>query len=144
MDARRVPAKLVVREGLRHLLDGLQSSFELLGGLHDYVAVYDRDGTIVFGNREAGLLVGRRPETLVGEHFKIHLVPAEAERVQTLFSAILRGEMVPEFETCFLHADGTEIHVLARLLSATHDGEIVGVCGIGTDLQAQCAIERAT
>jgi len=142
MDVRPVPARLVVREGLRHLLDGLQSSFELLEGLNDYVAVYDREGTIVSGNRKAGLLIGRRPETLIGEDFKIHVVPAEHERVQAAFSTILRGEATPEFETRFLHADGTEIHVLARLLPATHDGEIVGVYGIGTDLRAQRAIER--
>jgi len=142
MDVRPVPARLVVREGLRHLLDGLQSSFELLEGLNDYVAIYDREGTLVSGNRKAGLLIGRRPETLIGEHFKNHVVPAEFERLQIAFSTILRGETVPEFETRFLHADGTEIHVLARLLPATHDGEIVGVYGIGSDMRAQRAIER--
>ena len=114
----------------------------LFEGCGDAIALYRLDGTIVAGNRAALDMVGATGTELLNAHFRTHVSDGEARRIAHHFAdAAAGGE--PEFETVFLHRDGHNVAVWARLLPARVEGEIVGVYGYARDVTAPKQIEAA-
>jgi len=142
MDVRPPSSRSVNRDGLNLLVGKLRSSFELFEGLNDCVVVYAPDGRWMACNRKAAQLVGYEPAELQGQMLGRFVVESEKARIASLFAATLRGEAPPELETHLVHADGSSLEIMLRLVPATFDGEIVGVYGIASDLRAQRSIER--
>jgi len=142
MDVLSPSSRSVNRDGLNLLLGDLRSSAELFEGLNDCVVLYAPDGCWMACNRKAAQLVGHEPAELLGQQLGHFIPEKEKARVTSLFEAALRGEPLPELETHLVHADGSNLEVLLRLIPATFEGEIVGVYGIASDLRAQRSIER--
>jgi diguanylate cyclase (GGDEF)-like protein/PAS domain S-box-containing protein len=114
----------------------------LFEGCGDAIALYRLDGTIAAGNRAALDMVGATGEQLLNAHFQTHVSGSEAQRIAHFFAEAATGGE-PEFETAFMHREGHEITVWARLLPARVEGEIVGVYGYARDVTAPKQIEAA-
>lgn len=128
--------------GIDELLNTHARLPALFEGCGDAIALYRLDGTIAAGNRAALEMVGASGTELLNAHFRTHVSGSEAQRIAPFFAQALAGDE-PEFETVFLHKDGHDVSVWARLLPARVEGEIVGVYGYARDVTAPKQIEAA-
>ena len=136
------PSERRTSELVRRLTDAEAQMRSLFANNPDSIAMYDRDGRIVRGNRASSDLLGSGANQLLGQHFTHHVVPAHANAVETGFRRALGGESVT-MNTTFYSDQDARIDVQATLFPNVVGGEIVGVIGVAKDTRALRRAEEA-
>lgn len=108
----------------------------------DAIAMYDREGRILRGNRASRALLGPGSERMIGLHVLEHVAPTERNALDAVFARALAGQST-NIDTTFLSTDGERIDVDASLFPHVVDGANVGVIGIAKDLRALRRAETA-
>lgn len=108
----------------------------------DSIAMYDRDGRVLRGNRASCALLELTGSGLIGEHFARHVTRDEAAPTATAFARALAGECVT-FDTTFWSSRDESIDVNATLFPNIVDGRTVGVIGVAKDTRALHRAEAA-
>lgn len=101
----------------------------------DAIVATSVDGTIVTWNPGAVRLLGYQPDEIVGRHVDT-LVPDELRAgVDEVRQRVMRGEVVPPFETLRRRRDGVDID-LEVTLSMVRDrfDQVIGTAGIFRDI----------
>jgi PAS domain S-box-containing protein len=103
----------------------------------DAIVATDKQGSIVLFNEGAEILLGHRPEDVIGKRWT-ELYDSEERAKEVLREMRKRGGTVAAFESALKTKDGESIPVLvsASVLFAEH-GEEVGTVGFATDLRTQ-------
>jgi diguanylate cyclase (GGDEF)-like protein/PAS domain S-box-containing protein len=120
------PLELQLRENRR----GLRSLFVQNP---EAVAIYDRHGVILRGNRAAASMMRQPAEVLIGAHFTKHMALEHIPAAQAAFDRAVAGETV-EFETVFVGADAERIDVRTTLFPHVVRGQVAGVFGVAKDI----------
>lgn len=108
----------------------------------DAIAMYDREGRIVRGNRASRALLGPGSERMIGLHVLEHVAPTERNALDAVFARALAGQST-NIDTTFLSTGGERIDVDASLFPHLVDGATVGVIAIAKDLRALRRAETA-
>jgi PAS domain S-box-containing protein len=109
----------------------------------DAIVATDKQGNIVLFNEGAEILLGYRPEEVIGKRWA-ELYDSEEHAKEVLREMRKRGGTVAAFESALKTKDGKSVPVLvsASVLFAEH-GEEVGTVGFATDLRARKREEDA-
>ncbi|MDT8368047.1 MAG: response regulator [Longimicrobiales bacterium] len=124
----------------------LQRSEERLQGFldsaHDLIQSTDLEGRLIYVNPAWRAAFGYSEEEV--ESLRLHdLLPArEHERVDALFSRVLRGEELPRIEIDVLTSGGEVMRCSGSITRYVSDGEVVSVQGIFRDVSAQRRAEE--
>jgi PAS domain S-box-containing protein len=109
----------------------------------DAIVATDKRGNIVLFNEGAEILLGYRPEEVIGKPW-MELYDSEEHAKEVLREMRKRGGTVAAFESALKTKDGKSVPVLvsASVLFAEH-GEEVGTVGFATDLRTRKREEDA-
>jgi diguanylate cyclase (GGDEF)-like protein/PAS domain S-box-containing protein len=121
------------------LEESQQQFYSLFAQNPDLIAIYDRQGHVVLGNRAATRLL-KTGEAAIGEHFSNHVVDEELALVNEAFETARSGQPV-SIETTFKATDGERIAVHATIFPQFSGTEIAGVIGVAKDVSALKAAE---
>jgi phosphoserine phosphatase RsbU/P len=83
----------------------------LVEGSPDLISVLDIDGICVYVNTAYEVVLGYKREELLGKHFSevISIEPGSLKYTQTIFSAVMTGEMKEEFQVEITHKCGNRL-----------------------------------
>ena len=83
----------------------------LVEGSPDLISVLDINGICVYVNKAYEVVLGYKPEELLGKHFSevISITPDSLEYTQSIFSAVMTGEMKEEFHVEINHKSGDRL-----------------------------------
>jgi diguanylate cyclase (GGDEF)-like protein/PAS domain S-box-containing protein len=126
-------------DAFARLEESQQQFYSLFAQNPDLIAIYDRQGRVVLGNRAATRLLKAGDEA-VGEHYSRHIVADELPFVNEAFETALSGRPV-SIETAFRTGDGERIAVHATIFPQFSGTEIAGVIGVAKDVRALKAAE---
>jgi PAS domain S-box-containing protein len=133
---KALKANAELQETKRYLTRLIESST-------DAIVATDKQGNIVLFNEGAEILLGYRPEDVIGKPWR-QLYDSEDHAKDLLREMRKRGGTVAAFESALKTKDGKSVPVLvsASVLFAEH-GEEVGTVGFATDLRARKREEEA-
>ena len=102
---------------------------------NDAIFGRDLDGCINSWNPAAENLHGYAVEEILGEPYVKLIPPERIDEAKALWTRVLQGEAVPNFDTVRMHKDGTPIDV-SLTLSPIRDssGHIIGISTIARDI----------
>jgi diguanylate cyclase (GGDEF)-like protein/PAS domain S-box-containing protein len=121
------------------LEESQQQFYSLFAQNPDLIAIYDRQGRVVLGNRAATRLL-KTGDAAIGEHFSKHIVDEDVTFLNEAFETALAGKPV-SVETTFKTEDGERIAVHATIFPQFSGAEIAGVIGVAKDIRALKAAE---
>jgi diguanylate cyclase (GGDEF)-like protein/PAS domain S-box-containing protein len=121
------------------LEESQQQFYSLFAQNPDLIAIYDRAGRVVLGNRAATRLL-KTGDAAIGEHFSKHIVDEDVTFLNEAFETALSGKPV-SVETTFKTGDGDRIAVHATIFPQFSGAEIAGVIGVAKDIRALKAAE---
>jgi diguanylate cyclase (GGDEF)-like protein/PAS domain S-box-containing protein len=121
------------------LEESQQQFYSLFAQNPDLIAIYDREGRVVLGNRAATRLL-KTGDAAIGEHFSKHIVDEDLTYLNEAFETALSGKPV-SVETTFKTEDGDRIAVHATIFPQFSGSEIAGVIGVAKDIRALKAAE---
>jgi diguanylate cyclase (GGDEF)-like protein/PAS domain S-box-containing protein len=121
------------------LEESQQQFYSLFAQNPDLIAIYDRRGRVVLGNRAATRLL-KAGDAAIGAHFSQHIVDEDVTFVNEAFETALAGRPV-SIETTFKTEDGERIAVHATIFPQFSGTEIAGVIGVAKDVRALKAAE---
>src|SRR5215470_3082056 len=135
-EQKALKANAELQETKRYLTRLIESST-------DAIVATDKQGNIVLFNEGAEILLGYRPEDVIGRPWR-HLYDSEEHAKELLREMRKRGGTVAAFESALKTKDGKSVPVLvsASVLFAEH-GEEVGTVGFATDLRTRKREEEA-
>jgi PAS domain S-box-containing protein len=135
-EQKALKANAELQETKRYLTRLIESST-------DAIVATDKQGNIVLFNEGAEILLGYRPEDVIGKPWR-QLYDSEDHAKDLLREMRKRGGTVAAFESALKTKDGKSVPVLvsASVLFAEH-GEEVGTVGFATDLRARKREEEA-
>jgi PAS domain S-box-containing protein len=135
-EQRALNANTELQETKRYLTRLIESST-------DAIVATDKQGNIVLFNEGAEMLLGYRPEAVIGKRW-MELYDGEERAKDVLREMRKRGGTVAAFESALKTKDGKSVPVLvsASVLFAEH-GEEVGIVGFATDLRTRKREEEA-
>jgi len=115
--------------------EALERLAALVDSTDDAIVGTTADGTVTTWNPGAERLFGRPPETMLGRDVATLVPPELIAQERERFGKVLAEERLDHYETRWLHADGTEIHV-SLALSIVRDpaGGIIGMSAIARDV----------
>jgi diguanylate cyclase (GGDEF)-like protein/PAS domain S-box-containing protein len=116
-----------------------QQFYSLFAQNPDLIAIYDRRGHVVLGNRAATQLL-KTGDAAIGKHFSEHIVGEDVSFVNEAFETALSGRPVA-IETAFTTGDGDRVAVHATIFPQFSGAEIAGVIGVAKDIRALKAAE---
>jgi PAS domain S-box-containing protein len=102
-------AVVLLDTAFARLEESQQQFYSLFAQNPDLIAIYDRQGHVVLGNRAATRLL-KTGEAAIGEHFSNHVVDEELALVNEAFETARSGQPV-SIETTFKATDGERIAV---------------------------------
>ncbi len=126
-------------DAFARLEESQQQFYSLFAQNPDLIAIYDRQGRVVLGNRAATRLL-KTGEGAIGEHFSTHIVKEDMGFVNEAFETALSGRAVA-IETAFTTGDGDRVAVHATIFPQFSGEEIAGVIGVAKDIRALKAAE---
>ena len=100
----------------------------------DYILLLDRDGTILFFNRE---LPGPTREDVIGTPAFDYMLPEEKEGAKRCLEDVLRTGRPAEYETTYRIADGGFRYFASRIGPVQQDGRIVAFTVSSRDITEQ-------
>lgn len=114
----------------------------VLNNIHSVTYAKDLDGKYTFMNAEWENTMELSRETSLGKD-DVELFSEEIGRIyqENDIKVMLSREILKEEEK-FVRRDGKEITFLSTKVPMLLDGEIVGLCGISTDITERIALER--
>jgi len=135
-EQRALTANAELQETKRYLSRLIESST-------DAIVAADKQSKIVLFNEGAEILLGYRPEEVIGKRWT-ELYDSEERAKEVLREMRKRGGTVAAFESALKMKDGESVPVLvsASVLFAEH-GEEVGTVGFATDLRTRKREEEA-
>jgi len=135
-EQRALSANTELQETKRYLTRLIESST-------DAIVATDKQGNIVLFNEGAEVLLGYRPEDVIGKPWK-ELYASEEHAKELLREMRKRGGTVAAFESILKTKEGQSVPVLvsASVLFAEH-GEEVGTVGFATDVRTRKREEEA-
>jgi PAS domain S-box-containing protein len=135
-EQRALTANAELQETKRYLSRLIESST-------DAIVATDKQSNIVLFNEGAEILLGYRPEEVIGKRWT-ELYDSEERAKEVLREMRKRGGTVAAFESALKTKDGESVPVLvsASVLFAEH-GEEVGTVGFATDLRTRKREEEA-
>ena len=135
-EQRALTANAKLQETKRYLSRLIESST-------DAIVATDKQSKIVLFNEGAEILLGYRPEEVIGKRWT-ELYDSEERAKEVLREMRKRGGTVAAFESALKTKDGESVPVLvsASVLFAEH-GEEVGTVGFATDLRTRKREEEA-
>ena len=104
---------------------------------NDAIFGRDLDGVIISWNPAAERLYGYRAEEMIGDpsHSRL-IVQGQEEEAQELWSRVLSGEAIQNYDTVRCHKDGTSVDVSLTLSPIRDgDGNIIGISTIARDIR---------
>ncbi|MBN1295573.1 PAS domain-containing protein [bacterium] len=109
------------------------SVFDILKNLRDVVYAVDTAGVVTFVSSSTNDLLGLTPASIIGKPFLQFIHPDDHRRIQVNFRKLLDGQnQLNEYR---LKVDShPDVWVLISSKPLRHDGRIMGVCGILTDI----------
>lgn len=128
-------------DAFSRLEESQQQFYSLFAQNPDLIAIYDRQGRVVLGNRAANRLL-KTGDAAIGEHFSKHIVKEDASLVNEAFETALSGRPVA-IETAFITGDGDSVAVHATIFPQFSGEEIAGVIGVAKDIRALKAAEAS-
>jgi|GEM_PF-2094783 len=126
-------------DAFARLEESQQQFYSLFAQNPDLIAIYDRQGRVVLGNRAATRLL-KTGDAAIGEHFSRHIVDEDVTLVNEAFETARSGRPVT-IETTFKTEDGERITVQASIFPQFSGSEIAGVIGVAKDVRALKAAE---
>ncbi len=126
-------------DAFARLEESQQQFYSLFAQNPDLIAIYDRQGRAVLGNRAATRLL-KTGDAAIGEHFSRHIVDEDVALVNEAFETARSGRPVT-IETTFKTDDGERITVQASIFPQFSGSEIAGVIGVAKDVRALKAAE---
>src|SRR6516164_8184833 len=135
-EQKALKANAELQETKRYLTRLIESST-------DAIVATDKQGNIVLFNEGAEILLGYRPEDVIGKPWR-QLYDSEDHAKDLLREMRKRGGTVAAFESALKTKDGKSVPVLvsASVLFTEH-GEEVGTVGFATDLRTRKREEEA-
>jgi adenylate cyclase len=135
-EQKALKANAELQETKRYLTRLIESST-------DAIVATDKQGNIVLFNEGAEMLLGYRPEDVIGKRW-VELYDSQEHAKELLREMRKRGGSVTAFESALKAKDGKSVPVLvsASVLFAEH-GEEVGTVGFATDLRIRKREEEA-
>src|SRR5215468_368363 len=135
-EQKALKANAALQETKRYLTRLIESST-------DAIVATDKQGNIVLFNEGAEILLGYRPEDVIGKPW-MKIYDSEEHAKEVLLEMRKRGGTVAAFESALKTKDGKSVPVLvsASVLFAEH-GEEVGTVGFATDLRTRKREEEA-
>lgn len=114
----------------------------VLNNIHSVTYAKDLDGKYTFMNAEWENTMELSRETSLGKD-DVELFSEEIGRIyqENDIKVMLSREII-KAEEKFIRSDGKEITFLSTKVPMLLDGEIVGLCGISTDITERIALER--
>ena len=118
---------------------------ELVETSNDLIWSVDTNGRWTFLNRAACLrTLGYEAETLIGRPFTELQTPEVATRDSKTFLQILAGQAVFQYETEFVHRNGSAVQLsFNAIVSRDEQGNAVGTTGTASDVSQRRLAERA-
>jgi PAS domain S-box-containing protein len=117
----------------------------VVAGTQDAVLSKDLEGVVTTWNPAAETLYGYTPDEAIGRHVSF-LIPDDLKHeVQTILSAVRRGEALNTYETRRVRKDGTEIDVSLTIspIAAGSSGGLSGASVIARDITIERRRRRA-
>lgn len=113
-------------------------------GTPDAVYVKDLEGRYIMMNTAASVMVGKRPEEVLGRDVTALLPPDEAEAVAERDRAVMDSGGVSTYEESVTLADG-ELHVFMSTKGPLQDeeGNVVGLFGFERDITERKELDEA-
>jgi diguanylate cyclase (GGDEF)-like protein/PAS domain S-box-containing protein len=100
----------------------------------DTIGVYDREGTLLHGNRASLSLLGASDVPLIGRHVSKHVADDEIERCERAFAEAVAGRACA-LDTAFVASDGTRIAVNVNFFPRIEHERVTGVIGVAKDIR---------
>ena len=109
----------------------------------DLIWAVNEKGCWTFVNRTATLRIyGREPAELIGRPFTEMLTPEQAVRDQAVFSRLLSGDSLFDYETEHLHKNGSPIYLsFNAVVLRDAKGNVVGTVGTAQDITEKKRLE---
>lgn len=123
----------------KQIADRLKSSEQLYHSLvetsQDLIWQTDEEGTFTYQNLAWEHVLGYELHEMKGRKFHEFQSAEEGNRFQNVFSQLLQGESVEQYETVFIGKAGNPVHlVFNALYLMNNDGAITGASGTAYDI----------
>ena len=124
-------------------LGGLALMRAVADGSTDAIFAKDLAGRYILCNREAGRVMGRAPEDVLGNDDTRLFPPAEAAAIMANDRGVVRDERVQTYEEDLSTSDGAVTYLATKGPLRDEFGRIVGMFGISRDITARKRAETA-
>lgn len=127
--------------------EALRSSEELYHSLvetsQDLIWRCDAEGRYTFLNLAWGHLLGYEMDEMLGRKFSDFQTSDQADRDWIMFTRLMSGESVDQYETAYRTKRGDEIHLLMNALYiCDEEGDITGASGTAHDITERKHMEE--
>ncbi|MBI2381266.1 MAG: CHASE domain-containing protein [Gammaproteobacteria bacterium] len=133
--------RLRQREGHLALRESEQRLQAILDNSPAAIYLKDLQGRFLLVNREFESLFQQRREVVIGKTDA--LAPALAAQFRERERAVLTSGQALEFEELIAREDGEHVYLAVKFPLRNSGGELVGVCGIATDISERKRAELA-
>jgi PAS domain S-box-containing protein len=131
------------RKAEEALRESEQRFRELVEAARDVIFVLGADGTIRSLNPAFEQTTGRKAEDWIGRPFAPLIHPDDLPKAMELFAATLRGERSSPFELRVCSITGEYLTAEFATSPHVHEGNVIGVLGIGRDISERKRTEEA-
>ncbi len=115
---------------LRNLMD---FSAGIIRSMAEGITVEDPEGRVTFANPAACRILGRTPEELLGQTWRVY-IPADLHAEMSALDERRRAGIQDRYEAEVIRPDGQRVPVLVSGSPRFENGEYVGTLGVFTDL----------
>jgi len=116
---------------------------EMMESMRLIAVMLDVDGRILFANHFLLQLTGWRVEDVIGKNWFTVFIPTDhSAEVKELFSSLIQGVSMPQYENPILTRSGERRDILwNNSYLKDDDGKIIGLSSIGEDITARKKME---
>ena len=94
------------------LRETLEKNHAIIENSKDLICIFDSEGCFISVNSRSANILGYDPAELIGRNYAEFVFPEDIDDSGTVFSNVLDGKPVAEFENRYRHKDGHIVHVL--------------------------------
>ncbi|NLQ16634.1 PAS domain-containing protein [Marinomonas sp. M1K-6] len=94
------------------LRETLEKNSAIIENSKDLICVFDHSGHFVSINNKSANILGYEPAEMQTRHYAEFLVKEDVEDSVQIFSGVLGGTPIADFENRYLHKDGHVVHIL--------------------------------
>ncbi|MBM7649180.1 diguanylate cyclase (GGDEF)-like protein/PAS domain S-box-containing protein [Bacillus ectoiniformans] len=102
---------------------------------------FDKQGLITDVNERTGIIVGYRPDQLIGLQYTTFIQKSDLVKMKELSSELKKGEAV-SFEVGFIHQSGAIVELSVMTAPIMANGSFAGAVGVAQDITEQKQAEK--